>query len=74
MTAISADSFTDERTGISYYQARVELDEESLEVLGGAALYPGMQAEVMIVTGARTALNYLLKPISRSLNRAFRED
>jgi hypothetical protein len=33
-----------------------------------------MPAEVMIVTGARTALQYLIRPVSRSLDRAFRED
>jgi HlyD family secretion protein/epimerase transport system membrane fusion protein len=38
-----------------------------------AALHPGMQAEVMIVTGARTALDYLLEPLLLSLDRAFRE-
>ena len=37
-------------------------------------LYPGMQAEVMIVTGARTTLDYLSQPIVESFNRAFREN
>ena len=73
LTSISADLLTDEASGQSYYLARVELAED-----GGAAdeldtLYPGMQAEVMIVTGSRTALDYLLEPLVLSLNRAFRE-
>jgi len=38
------------------------------------ALYPGMQAEVMIVTGERTVLDYIFRPLSQSLGRAFRED
>ena len=38
------------------------------------ALYPGMQAEVMIVTGERTALAYLLRPVTRRFDRALRED
>ena len=33
-----------------------------------------MQAEVMIVTGARTTLDYLSRPIVDSFNRAFREN
>ena len=38
------------------------------------ALYLGMQAEVMIVTGERTVLDYICRPLSQSLGRAFRED
>jgi multidrug efflux pump subunit AcrA (membrane-fusion protein) len=44
------------------------------EFLGDVTLQPGMQAEVMIVTGANTALGYFMKPIAQSFNRAFRED
>lgn len=71
---VSADSLTDERTGQSYYLARVELTGDLAKVLEGASLYPGMAAEVMVVTGARTTLEYLVRPIAQSLNRAFRED
>jgi len=37
-------------------------------------LVPGMPAEVMIKTGDRTALSYLVKPLSDQILRAFRED
>ena len=74
IASVSADRLSDERTGESYYLARVELKGNPANALDGASLYPGMPAEVMIVTGARTALDYFLKPITRSLNRAFRED
>ncbi len=70
---ISADRLTDERTGQDYFLAKVELIEDVAERLNGAALYPGMQAEVMIVTEARTFLDYLLRPMTQSFNRAFRE-
>ncbi len=71
---VSADSLTDERTGTSYYLVRVAIEDDLPTKLKGAELYPGMQAEVMITTGERTALDYFFKPISASLNRAFRED
>jgi len=74
VTAVSADSLTDDRTGETYYLARIEIDDDLAGKLGGAELYPGMQAEVMIVTGEQTALEYFLKPLTSSLNRAFRED
>ena len=72
VTSVSADRLSDERTGQAYYLVRVEPDEILVQAQG--AIQPGMQAEVMIVTGARTALESFLNPISRSLNRAFRED
>ncbi len=74
VTSVSADSLVDERSGVSYYLARVELAESFGKKPGDLSLYPGMPAEVMIVTGAQTALDYFLRPITRSLNRAFRED
>ena len=72
--SISADQLTEERTGVSYYLARVELNDDPLEALGGAELYPGIKADVMIVTGAQTPLEYLVRPITTSLNRAMREN
>lgn len=74
VTSVSADHLTDERTGESYYLARVRISEESAEALGGGKLYPGMQAEVMIVTGRASPLEYFMRPLVRSFDRAFRED
>ena len=70
---VSADSLVDERTGASFYTARVALDPEQ-PGLRDLALQPGMPAEVMIVTGKRTPLDYLLNPIVTSLGRALREE
>jgi len=75
VTYVSADRLDDERTGIGYYVARIKLAEKDIaEALLGAELQPGMQAEVMIATGARTALEAIISPLSSSFNRAFRED
>ena len=70
---VSADRLTDERTGTPYYEARVALDAGQPE-LRELKLQPGMPAEVMIITGKRTALDYLLKPIVTSFGRALREE
>jgi HlyD family type I secretion membrane fusion protein len=77
---VSADRLRDEpRRGgrelsdEGYYLARIELDREALAALD-LALYPGMPAEAMIVTGSRTALDYLLSPVTNALGRALRED
>lgn len=69
---VSADALTDERTGESFYTAKIDLKDIS-PLPEGAELQPGMPAEVMIVTGEQTPLQYLLEPIRISLRRAMRE-
>ncbi len=71
---VSADAFTDENTGASYYTARVEVTPEGRANLDGLALVPGMPVEVFIATGSRTFLQYLMKPVTNALARSFRED
>jgi HlyD family type I secretion membrane fusion protein len=72
--SVSADRLADQFTPEGYYLARVALAPDILKALGGVKLQPGMQAEVMIVTGANTALGYFMKPVANSFNRAFREE
>ena len=70
---VSADRLTDERTGAPFYEARIALDPGQ-PALANLKLQPGMPAEVMIVTGKRTALDYLIKPIVASFRRSLREE
>jgi hypothetical protein len=42
LTRVSADSFTDERSGASYFLARVTIDAAQMKKLDGRELYPGM--------------------------------
>ena len=60
----------------AYYLARVAVSPESLEALSAAnlELVPGMPAEVLINTGARTLVQYLMKPLTDTFKRAFLED
>lgn len=74
VVSVSADRLVNKNTGLPYYTAIVELTEDPREVLGGASLHPGMSAEVMLITGTGTALDYLLAPVSRTFERAFREE
>jgi len=71
---ISADRFTNERTGAPYYLARVALTEKGRADLGRRELVPGMPADVLINTGARTLLNYLLKPARNAMARSMIEE
>jgi len=70
---ISADTITDDN-GDSYYVVRVRTNASQI-VTEAAALpiIPGMLAEVDILTGKKTVLEYLLKPIFRAQQRAMRE-
>ena len=72
---ISADAVTDTTTGQAreVYVARVNLPPEELSRARGFIPTPGMPAEVMIQTAERTFVQYLTKPISDSMSRAFRE-
>lgn len=74
VSRIAADLTTDERSGQSYYLVRVAIPQAEREKLKSLTLVPGMPAEVMIKTGDRTALSYLVKPLSDQIFRAFRED
>lgn len=71
---VSADAFTDERTGISYYRAEIVLLEGETEKLPqGATLIPGMPVQAFIRTNDRTPLAYLIKPFADYFAKAFRE-
>ncbi len=77
LVSLSADRLIDESSSgkLPYYLARVEITPEGLKELarGKLALLPGMPVEVLIKTGERTALSYLLAPLRDSLARGFTE-
>jgi HlyD family secretion protein len=72
VSRISADVTTNQRTGVNFYKAHIKASEEELARLGDVRLLPGMPVEAFINTGERTALSYLVKPLSDQLNRAWR--
>ena len=74
LISLSADRFIEERTGRAYYLGRIELMEDPAVVLQGAEILPGMQADVIILTGESTLFGYLKRPIERTFERALRED
>lgn len=70
---LSADVFTDEVTGISFYQADLLPNEGEIGKLEGQQLVPGMPVEAFIKTQERSPLSYLMKPLMDYFNKAFRE-
>ncbi len=73
VVTVSADTFTDDNTGQTYYRAEVAPEDDQIERLNGQALLPGMPVETMIKTDERSPLSYLIKPLADYFNRAFRE-
>lgn len=71
---ISADRLMNEQTGMPYYLARVSLTKEGVRSLGALKLQPGMPAEVLINTGDRTMLQYLMQPATDAFARSMIED
>lgn len=71
---VSADRLINQDTGMPYYLARVTLTEEGARALGSLQLQPGMPAEVLINTGARTMLQYLVSPATDAFAKSMIED
>lgn len=73
LTGISADTFRDEATGVSYYKAEVSLPaQERARLDPDVELRPGMPVEVFIRTDDRTPIGFLVKPLADYFARAFR--
>ncbi|MBF0446829.1 MAG: HlyD family type I secretion periplasmic adaptor subunit [Magnetococcales bacterium] len=70
---VSADALTDPRTGEAYYTVQVLFTDFPSEY-HDLSLHPGMPAEVLIVTGSSTTLEYLLRPFLDSFHRAMRDE
>ena len=71
---VSADAFSDENTRERFYLVDVKIDRAHLdEVAPELKLTAGMPADVFITTKQRTVAEYLIQPVMRSFERAFRE-
>ena len=72
---ISPDILTNEQTRESYFLARISISKKDIEKLKSKIeLYPGMPAQVFIITGSRSLISYMFTPISDSAYKAFREE
>jgi HlyD family secretion protein len=75
---VSADSFTDEKTGRSYFRTEIIVPEAELNrvrsVMGNGELRPGLPIEAVLKVRRRTALQYLLEPLTGALWRSGHEE
>lgn len=70
---VAADSVRDEASGETTYAIRVKINDGEMKKQPNLFMSPGMNAEVYIVNGERTAWTYLTAPLTKSFTRAFRE-
>jgi epimerase transport system membrane fusion protein len=73
--SISADALTNEQSGERYFLARIQVTNDSEEILSAEnfRMTPGMPAQAFIRTGSRSMLGYLAEPFTEMFSRAFRE-
>ena len=74
LTSVSQDVLLDAATQQPYYLARAVITPEGLNMLGKREMQPGMPAEVIIKTGSRTMLNYLLHPLTKRVATSMKEE
>ena len=73
VTDISADTIKNEK-GESFYRVRVRTNENQLKRKGEVLpIIPGMVTTVDILTGERTVMQYLLKPVAKTLESSMHE-
>jgi len=73
VSVVGADTITNEN-GENFYVVKIDLDQDFLEVKNRSLkVIPGMTAQVDIITGKRSPLEYILSPITKTLQEAFRE-
>jgi protease secretion system membrane fusion protein len=73
---VSGDQLLDEQTHLPYFSVEVEVGTEAVARLlaHGLEVKPGMQAEVMVQTGQRTFLKYLMSPLEQRIRGALKEE
>ncbi|MFZ9511788.1 MAG: HlyD family type I secretion periplasmic adaptor subunit [Burkholderiaceae bacterium] len=72
--SVSGDMLTEPQTNAMYYLARVKVTPEGIKKLGNRQMQPGMPAEVVVRTGERSMLTYLLSPLVRRVAASMKEE
>lgn len=76
LVSLSSDVISEQTSmGVmSYYLGRVEITPEGIKELGKRVMQPGMPAEVLIKTGERSLLTYLMHPLTKRLAASMKEE
>ncbi len=74
VVSVSGDRLIDSIANKPFFLSRIEIPLEERVKLGDVKLTAGMPADVLIQTGERTALDYLIKPLSDAFSRGLNEE
>ncbi|WP_076072069.1 HlyD family type I secretion periplasmic adaptor subunit [Sphingomonas montana] len=75
---VSADSLRDEQSGRNYFSAEVVVPKSQLALLSAvrgadSGIRPGVPVQVLVKLRSRTALQYLLEPLTEAFSRSMHE-
>ena len=73
VSKVSADAFLEPKSQKYFYNVEIFLSTQEIEKLGNNILISGMPVSVYLTTTSRSPVEYVLRPISRYLDRAFRD-
>lgn len=75
---VSSDLMTEPPSGAqpgsTYYLARVLITDQGMQELGMRVLQPGMPVQIVIRTGERTLLTYLMHPLIKRISASMKEE
>ncbi len=71
---VSGDAIEDPQTRVRYYEASVRIDKAQLAEQDWVELYPGMPADIIFVSGSRTAVEFVTEPLMDAIRRGFLPD
>jgi protease secretion system membrane fusion protein len=73
--SVSGDLLSDpQQPQFSYYLARIQVTPLGMKTLGARQMQPGMPAEIVIKTGERSLLTYLLHPLTKRMAASMKEE
>ena len=73
--SISGDLLSDpQQPQYAYYLARVQVTPSGMKTLGQRQMQPGMPTEIVIKTGERSLLTYLLHPLTKRMAASMKEE
>jgi len=73
--SISGDLLSDPKAPqYSYYLARVQVTPAGMKTLGQRQMQPGMPVEIVIKTGERSLLTYLIHPLTKRMAASLKEE
>jgi len=73
VASVSRDRLTDEQAKQPYFLARIVVEEDNIPVQIRDRITAGMPSEIVVPTGERSVIDYLVRPLRNRASKALRE-